>query len=126
MGQNALKTVLVVDSRTNTSKFTDLLAKHNFTTEISNNPRETLEASKKNTPDLVIVEKGIPEMKATTFLADLLKISWTTSTILIADEEEEALHEETEGLGILGSVKSADDLQGLERLLEVFFRLRPA
>jgi hypothetical protein len=54
------------------------------------------------------------------FLAELLKVSWTTSAILISDEEEEALHDRTEGLGILGAIRTVDDVKSLDRLLDKF------
>jgi len=54
------------------------------------------------------------------FLAELLKVSWQTSTILIADEEEEVIHDQTEGLGILGAIRTADDIGSLDRLLDRF------
>jgi hypothetical protein len=53
----------------------------------------------------------------------LLKVSWTTSTILIADEEEEAIHDQTEGLGILGSIRTVNDMETLDRLLDRFLEI---
>jgi hypothetical protein len=57
------------------------------------------------------------------FLAELLKVSWTTSAILISDEEEEALHDQTEGLGILGAIRAADDVETLDRLIDRFLQI---
>ena len=76
-----------------------------------------------NPPDLVIVEDRLTGMTGIHFLAELLKVSWTTSTILISDEEEEALHDQTEGLGILGAIRTVDDVESLDRLLDRFLEI---
>jgi hypothetical protein len=58
------------------------------------------------------------------FVTELLKVSWTVSTILITEDDPETVHEKAEGLGILGSISHPDDREKLEELLKEFKRLR--
>ena len=51
---------------------------------------------------------------------DLLKVSWTTATILVSERDENVIHEATEGLGILGYIKNYEDSEGFESLLKKF------
>lgn len=88
-------------------------------------PEKALEECRQKPPSLAIIESGSSSSSAARIAAELLEISWTISTILVSDEDEEVLHEKTEGLGILGSIKSFDDSEALNNLLEAFFRVSP-
>jgi hypothetical protein len=57
-------------------------------------------------------------MTGSRFLSEFLAISWTTAAILISDEDEETVHRRTEGLGILGHMRSVKDVDRLEKMLD--------
>jgi DNA-binding response OmpR family regulator len=96
------------------------LSKRGISASVSTDPNEALVECRRNPPHLVIVGSVLATMTGIHFLAELLKVSWQTSTILIADEEEEVIHDQTEGLGILGAIRTADDIGSLDRLLDRF------
>jgi DNA-binding response OmpR family regulator len=96
----------------------DALSRKGFSTLVRSDPAELLESCKVSAPDLIIVEDRLPGMSGIQFLAALLKIAWTTATVLVIDEEEESVHEKTEGLGILGSMRDLGDTGRLEQLLD--------
>ena len=96
------------------------LAERGFTMWSSNDPIRSLDECRANMPDLVVVDENLPSMSGIRFISDLLKISWTTSTILVSERDDEAIHEATEGLGILGHVKGYEDMESLEDLLKKF------
>ncbi len=87
-------------------------------------PGQALEECKNNPVDLVIVEDRPGVIPGIRFIARLIEISWTTQSILIAEEEPEALHVKTEGLGVLGSIRDYRDRERLEALLETFMGFR--
>jgi hypothetical protein len=67
-----------------------------------------------------VVEENLANMSGIHFILALLKVSWTTATILVSERDDEAIHEATEGLGILGHIKGYEDLKSLEDLLKKF------
>ncbi|MGC9028713.1 MAG: hypothetical protein ACP5LD_03510 [Desulfomonilaceae bacterium] len=66
---------------------------------------------------LAIVEDGYRSFSAPTIVQELLKISWTTHSIIVTDKDEDELHEQAEGLGILGGLKDPHDMKRLNELL---------
>lgn len=96
------------------------LSQRGVVAEVEFNPAHALKKAGEQAPALAVVgtPPGIP------FLRELLKVSWMTNMILVSDMEAEALHDQAEGLGILGAMKTWDDYEGLETLLERFFELR--
>ena len=66
---------------------------------------------------LAIKEEGYKSLSASLVVQELLKVSWATNSIIITDKNEDQLHEQTEGLGILGAMKDVDDFKRLEELL---------
>ncbi len=125
MGEIRLRAIVVVDAHNDASMLAKSLEKRGLVTIVRNDPDQALDECRRNPPDLAIVQKAVSRMTGVHFLAELLKISWATSTILIADEEEEVLHQETEGLGILGAIRTVDDVEGLERLIDRFVGMLP-
>ena len=123
MREIPLIAIVVVAAAPEVSRLVKSLDKRGFATKVINNPHEALDECRRNPPDLAIVEKTVGPMGGVQFLAELLKVSWTTSTIMIADEEEDLLHQETEGLGILGSISALADVEGLERLIDRLFEM---
>jgi DNA-binding response OmpR family regulator len=123
-GMQDIQAIVLVEDPSQAAGIVDTLAQRHISAGIRTDPEEVLLECKSRNPHLVVVQDNLVGMSGMRFLADLLKISWTTSSILICDEEEEVVHEKTEGLGILGSIRSVHDNEGLKRLLDVFFRLR--
>ena len=103
-----LRSLVVVDGRDQVSRLMESLSKRSIAATVITGPDEALDECRKNPPHLVIVGSVLAAMTGVRFLAELLKVSWTTSTILISDEEEEALHDQTEGLGILGAIRTVE------------------
>jgi hypothetical protein len=81
-------------------------------------------------PYLAVVGENLATRSGINFLLDLLKVSWTPATILVSERNDNVIHEDTEGLGILGQIKGYDDLENLEKLLrkfkEIVTRAKPA
>jgi DNA-binding response OmpR family regulator len=100
-----------------------ILEQRGFSATVKTDPEMLLGQCQSDAPHLAVVEDRLGSMTGAKFLSELLKISWTTASILICDEEAEVVHERTEGLGILGSIRSVRDFDGLGTLLTRFFEL---
>lgn len=114
---------VVVNEATAAEPFADMLSDRGMVPTVFTDPQDALQRCRQDPPDLVIVEDGLTGMRGIDFLSALLRISWTTSTILITEDDEETVHEKTEGLGILGSVGGFEDLDGLAMLLRKFVKI---
>ncbi|MDD3474053.1 MAG: hypothetical protein PHS86_14830 [Syntrophaceae bacterium] len=75
-------------------------------------------------PDLLIVEDDPGTDVGIKIVRDVLKISWTVSSILISPLEDNEIHDRAEGLGILGSISALDDFEKLNYLLDTFEKFR--
>lgn len=120
-GTQALQALIVVNDPAAAKGIVQILQQRGISATIATDPEEALGLCASQTPNLAVVENSLGSMSGARFLAELLKISWTTSSILIWDEDEELVHEKTEGLGILGSLRSVEDSTGLNALLDKFF-----
>jgi PleD family two-component response regulator len=98
----------------------EVLSRRGIEGTMESDPRSVLETCTVNPPDLVIVGSSSEAMDGLDFLTRLVKTAWSTSAILVTDAHEEAVHQMTEGLGILGHIKDFDDVENLERLLDRF------
>jgi DNA-binding NarL/FixJ family response regulator len=87
-----------------------------FIVDASSDPIQSLEECRRNKPDLAVVDEILLTTSGIHFIADLLRVSWTTATIIVSKRVDEAIHEATEGLGILGHIRDYDDLETLARL----------
>jgi two-component SAPR family response regulator len=123
MTEMKLRAIIVVGDGYGVSSLIEVLSKHGVCATAVVNPDEALDECRVNPPHLTIVGSDLGSMTGVRFLAELLKVSWATYTILISDEEEEAIHDRTEGLGILGAIKTVDDVDGLKRLLAKFLEI---
>lgn len=121
MEEMRLRAIIAVDERV--SKLTETLSGRGISATVVTNADEALDECFMNPPHLAIVGNSLSGMTGIRFLAELLKISWETATILISDEEEEALHQQTEGLGILGAIRTVDDTESLEPLMDKFLQI---
>jgi DNA-binding NarL/FixJ family response regulator len=123
MRQAQLRAVIAVCDGDGAGRLMQTLSKRSISAIVTTDLDQALGECRMNPPDLAIVGDSLSGMTGIRFLAELLKISWKTATILISDEEEEALHQQTEGLGILGAIRTVDDTESLHRLLDKFFEI---
>ncbi len=94
-----------------------VLREHGLEPVTEFNPERALDLCRESVPALVIVDEAAAGTSAGGFVKELLGISWTVSTIVVSDKDEETVHEMTEGLGIIGSITDYNDREGLEKLL---------
>ncbi|MFC1836719.1 Rossmann-like domain-containing protein [Thermodesulfobacteriota bacterium] len=112
------RALLLVADKQRATRLIECLSSKGISVVAKDNPNEAIEYCRENPPDLAVVEDNLPAMAGPRFLSELLIISWTTATILIACDNEDAVHERAEGLGILGHIRGYDDVEGLEKLVE--------
>jgi hypothetical protein len=113
-----LSAIIVVVGGDRVSSLIETISKRGISAIVNANPEESLEECRVNPPHLAIVGSDLDSMTGVRFMAELLKVSWATYTILISNEEEETVHDRTEGLGILGAIKTTEDVEGLNQLLD--------
>jgi DNA-binding response OmpR family regulator len=118
------RAVVVVNDTAQARPILESLSRKGFSGIVESDPQKALEACKIRPPDLVIVEDRLTGTTGSRFLSELVKVSWSTSTILVTDEEEEIVHQRTEGLGILGHMRNCGDTARLERLLDKLLEMR--
>lgn len=111
------KVILFLQDTDSTESLIEALGKNGFEVLMADDPEAGLAAHRKEPFQLAIVEEGYQSLSASTIVQELLKISWTTHSIIISDTDEEQLHEQAEGLGILGGMKDRHDLTRLDDLL---------
>lgn len=70
---------------------------------------------------LVVVDAITPGMDYKAFLTALLRVNAMLNTVVVTDMDAEAFHEDSEGLGVLGSVPA---LPGRAHGEQVMARLR--
>jgi DNA-binding response OmpR family regulator len=116
--KSGLRALVAVDE--GALRLTEILSQRGISATIVSSPDEALRECRANSPHLAIVAGAVGGITGVRFLRELLNISWETFTILIMDEDEEAVHTRAEGLGILGSIRTADDTEGFEKLLDKF------
>jgi DNA-binding response OmpR family regulator len=113
-----LTAVVLVNDPPDAQPIMETLSRKGFAGVVRSDPGAFLDTCKVNPPDLVIVEDRLSEMTGREFLTRLVRIAWATATILIIDDEEESVHDLTEGLGILGHMRNVGDADRLEKLLD--------
>jgi DNA-binding NtrC family response regulator len=115
-----LRAVVIVNDVSLALPMLERLSRRGLAGVVEKDAQAVLDACKVDPPALVIVEDRVWRMSGVHFLSELVRISWSTSAILISDEEEEVVHQRTEGLGILGYMKNVEDTDRLEKLLDRF------
>jgi PleD family two-component response regulator len=115
-----LKALVVINEPGQVEVIRQSLSDRGIDTTVLTDPEEALGICREVPPDLAIVQDPLSSMSGTVFLNHLVRISWATGTILIADADEDHVHDRAEGLGILGHMRSATDRDALERLLDKF------
>jgi DNA-binding response OmpR family regulator len=118
--EKAIKAIVTLEDEKGAARLAEALSERGVVAEVRTDAAQALDYCRNSKPDLALVgvPPGIP------FLRELLKASWTTNMILISDMDEETLHDHAEGLGVMGAIKSPEDREGLEALLERFFEIR--
>ena len=117
------KALVLVKEPGDAASLIQRLKEAGFIVNASSDPIRSLEECRLNKPDLAVVDENLQTMSGIHFIFDLLKVSWTTATIIVSKKVDEAIHEATEGLGILGHIKDYEDLESLERLMKKFEEL---
>jgi DNA-binding response OmpR family regulator len=115
---NTDRVMVVVEEPSDARRVAELVQKQGSVPIVVADPDKALEACRSTPPDIVIVDDDLMSMTGKQFLARLLRISWTTASILITADEEEIVHEKTEGLGILGRMRNYTDEEALAGLLQ--------
>ena len=72
---------------------------------------------------LVVVDAMTPGMEYKAFLTDLLRVNAMLNTVVITDMDEETFHEDSEGLGVLGSVPALPGRGHGEQVMERLKRI---
>lgn len=103
-----------------------LLSTRGIETLRTNSLEQCIEQVRNSSPDLLIVEDDTVHNSGIRAIREALKISWTISSILVSSLDEAQIHDRAEGLGILGSLSSLEDSEGLKALLDSFDRIRSA
>ncbi len=103
-----------------------LLSTRGIETLKTNSLEQCIEQVRNSSPDLLIVEDDTVHNSGIRAIREALKISWTISSILVSSLDEAQIHDRAEGLGILGSLSSLEDSEGLKALLDSFDRIRSA
>ena len=114
------KALVLLKEPSSAASLIQVLIEAGFTVDASSDPIQSLEECRRNKPDLAVIDEDLQTMSGIHFIFDLLKVSWTTATIIVSKRVDEAIHEATEGLGILGHIKDYEDLESLERLVKKF------
>ncbi|MFH1117465.1 MAG: response regulator [Pseudomonadota bacterium] len=115
-----LKALVVVNEPDRIDVIKQRLSERGIDMTVLTDPEEALGLCREAPPDLAIVQDPLRSMSGTVFLNHLVRISWATGTILIADADEDQVHDRAEGLGILGHMRSPTDGEMLDRLLDKF------
>ncbi len=84
---------------------------------------ETLEAARARTPQMVVIDQGLPDSEPFALVQELIKINAMMNTAVLTGLSPEEFHEQGEGLGILASLPLASGLREAEELLALAERL---
>jgi DNA-binding response OmpR family regulator len=118
--ENLPKALIVVKEPGGATALAQVLIASRFSVLVSSDPTEALERLYADPRGLVLVEDDLSVMSGVRFLMEVLKIDWKAFSILITDEDEESVHDKTEGLGILGSIRNMGDVEGLRNLVSKY------
>lgn len=88
--------------------------------QVLDDPQDALGICRVNPPNLAIVQDELKSMSGLEFISALVRMSWTTSVIIVMDADPETVHDRTEGLGILGHMEHLNDMERLKGHLETF------
>lgn len=114
---NTMRAVLFLGQDFSPGPISQTLSHHGFLVHCATDYQNALQEHRQAPFALAVVDEAYESGSASAIIQDLLKIDWTTHAIVISKTDESQLHEETEGLGILGSIRDAHDVEKLAELL---------
>ena len=117
------KAVIVVNNPAEAAPISDCCSDYGIDTQVFDDPEKALETCRTNPPNLAVVQHELQSMSGLELINALLRISWTISVVLVMDADEETVHDRAEGLGILGHMKDASDLERLQGHLDTFVNI---
>jgi DNA-binding response OmpR family regulator len=123
-GQKADRALIVVHDLSAAQAISAACTAKGIDGMIETDEQRALDRCRNDPPDLAIVGDPLESMSAYDFVTELLRISWTVSTILMTAEDAETVHEKAEGLGIVGHISHPGDRDKLLKLLDYFKRLK--
>jgi DNA-binding NtrC family response regulator len=112
-----MRAIVFVQGAASSEPTVQILNRHGFQVHIATDYESALQKHRETPFHLAVVEEAYESRPASAVIQELLKIAWTTNAIVISKTDESQLHEETEGLGILGSIRDVQDVGKLEELL---------
>jgi DNA-binding response OmpR family regulator len=87
---------------------------HTFAATLSSDPEvrleqvgsgaEAIEAVRSSSPHLLIIDRDLPDIDPASLISKVLMVDAMVNTAVVSRLSEEAFHEASEGLGILGRV----------------------
>jgi nitrogen fixation NifU-like protein len=116
---------IVMDGTLNLSLILNLLGSFHIVPEVFSTPAGALRGQKQEHFDILIVHDDPSTGEGLKLVGEFLKINWMTSAIVICDQDESIIHDRAEGLGILGHIRTPDDLENLAQLLIKFKQISP-
>jgi len=120
---DSIRAIVLVNKPGECKEIVEACAARGIQALVRDDAARALQECRDNPPALAIVEGDLSPVSGYAFVADLLKISWTISSIIISGEEEAVVYEKAEGLGILGCIGHYRDRGRLERLLDDFMQV---
>ncbi len=120
---NRYNAVIVVNNPAEADRICDCCSDYGIETQVFDDPEKALKVCRTNPPNLVVVQHELQSMSGLELINALLRISWTISVVMIVDADEETVHDRTEGLGILGHMEHAADLERLKGHLDTFVNI---
>jgi DNA-binding response OmpR family regulator len=111
------RAILFLNQNDSIEPLIEALASNGFELFAADDLEAGLSEHRREPFSLAVVEDGYKSLSAPAIVQELLKISWTTHSIIVTDKDEDQLHEQAEGLGILGGMKDRHDVKRLNELL---------
>lgn len=117
------RAIILVNDAGEADRICNFCSDYGIQTQVQTDPETALDLCRANPPDLVVVQEELHSMTGLEFISALVRISWTTSVIIVMDADAETVHERTEGLGILGHIRHPADTERLQGLLDTFLKM---
>ncbi|MGC8658608.1 MAG: hypothetical protein ACP5U1_05990 [Desulfomonilaceae bacterium] len=124
--KKSVRACIALNSRSKPSEIIEFLGSFEIAAEIFESHEEALVKQKEDPFDLLIVHDDPSTGQGLKLIEEFLKTNWMTSAILVCDQDESAVHDRAEGLGILGHIRNIKDLEGLNELLTKFKQISPS
>ncbi|MFH0959317.1 MAG: iron-sulfur cluster assembly scaffold protein [Pseudomonadota bacterium] len=116
---------ILLNGTLNLSLILNMLGSFQIVPEVFSKADEALRSQQKDSFQLLIVQDDPSTGEGLKLIGEFLKINWMTSAIVVCDQDEAIIHDRAEGLGILGHIRTPDDLENLAKLITKFKQLSP-